>query len=195
MKASPFSWASCAKVRRQLLTHLLELDRGDFHAHCSGLDLGHVEDVADERQQVRAGAVDGLGVLDLLRGQVLVAVVAEHLAQDEQAVERRPQLVRHIGQELGLVLRRQRQLLGPLLQGLAGQLDLVVLLLDLGLLAGEQPGLLLQLLVALLELILLLREEDLGLAEGGRLLLQPRVLLLELLLLTSAARRPATAIA
>ncbi len=51
-----------------------------------------------------------------LAGEVAVRVVAELLAENQDAVQRRPQLVRHVGQELGLVLRRQRQLARPSLR-------------------------------------------------------------------------------
>ena len=44
--------------------------------------------------------VDGFGVLDLLSDQVLLGVFGQHLRQDQQVVERRPQLVAHVGQEL-----------------------------------------------------------------------------------------------
>ena len=54
-------------------------------------------------EQVVAGGVDRLRELDLLVGQVAVVVVGQQLGQDQQAVERRAQLVRHVGQELRLV--------------------------------------------------------------------------------------------
>ena len=124
-----------------------------------------------------------MGELDLLRGQVVLGVLREQVGQDEQAVQRGPQLVRHVGEELRLVLRRQRELLGLLLELLLGQLDLPVLALDLGVLPREEPGLLLELLVGLLQLLLLLLQELLGGLERVRLLLEPGVGLLELLLL------------
>jgi hypothetical protein len=62
--------------------------------------------------------------------------------------------VRHVGEELGLVLRRERELLGLFLERLARLLDLLVLALDLLVLVREQPRLLLQLLVGLLQLLL-----------------------------------------
>ena len=71
----------------------------------AGLDLGEIEDVADQVEQVGAGAVDGARELDLLGRQVAVRVVRKLLTQNENRVERRAQLVRHIGQEFGLVLR------------------------------------------------------------------------------------------
>ena len=85
------------------------------------------------------------GVFELLGSQVAVLVFAQHLGQDQQAVKRRAQLVRHVGQELGLVLRYQRELLGFFLQRFSRLLDLAVLFLDLGVLLFEQLGLLLQL--------------------------------------------------
>jgi hypothetical protein len=51
--------------------------------------------------------------------------------------------VRHVREELGLVLRGERELLGLLLQRLPGLLHLLVLALDLDVLVGEEAGLLL----------------------------------------------------
>ena len=83
-------------------------------------------------QQVGAGQVDGLGETrpacptGCRRGSRTAGQ-----DQDQQAVERRAQLVRHVGQELALVLGGQRQLLGLFLERLAGLLDLAVLALHL----------------------------------------------------------------
>ena len=84
-----------------------------------------------------------------------VGVLGQLLAQNQDAVERRAQLVRHVGQELGLVPRRQRQLRGLLFQRAAGLLDFLVLALDLGVLLGQLARLGGQLLVGLLQLLLL----------------------------------------
>ena len=91
-------------------------------------------------------------------------IVGELLAQDEDAVERRAQLVRHVGQEFRLVLRGQRQLGRLFLQRAAGLLDFLVLALHLDVLLGELLGLLLELLVGLLQFLLL------GLQFAGELL-------------------------
>ena len=115
-------------------------------------------------KQIGAGAVDGAGELDLLRRQIAVRVLGELLAEDEDAVERRAQLVRHVGEELGLVLRGERQLGRLFLDRAARLLDLLVLALDLDVALGELLGLLLELLVGLLQLALL------GLQLGGELL-------------------------
>ena len=165
------------------LPHLGERHRRDVHRHGPGFDLGQVQDVVDQVEQVGAGAVDRLGKADLLGGEVAVRVLAQDLRQDEQAVERRPQLVRHVGQELGLVLGDEGELLGLLLQRHLGLLDLLVLLLHLRLLAGEELGLDLQLRVGRLQLVLLLAQQLLGLLQRAGLLLQPLVGLGERLLL------------
>ncbi len=52
-------------------------------------------------------------------GHVVVGVVLELLGEDQQAVERGAQLVGHVGDELGLVLRRDGQLAGLLLDAAA----------------------------------------------------------------------------
>ena len=72
----------------------------------------------------RARRVDRLRELDLLLVQVAVRVVGEQLREDQQRVERRAQLVRHVREELALVLRRERELLGLLLERRPRELDL-----------------------------------------------------------------------
>jgi hypothetical protein len=74
----------------------------------------------------------------------------------------RAQLVRHVGEELRLVLGGERELLGLVLQFLPGLLHLAVLALHLLVLLGQQACLGLQLFVRQLQLLLpalqLLRE-------------------------------------
>ena len=130
--------------------NLLGIDRDG-----AGFDLRQIENVADQVEQVGAGAVDGAGEFDLLRRQVAVRVVGELLAEDQDAVERRAQLVRHVGQEFGLVLRGQRQLGRLFLQRAARLFDFLVLALHFDVLFGELLRLLLQLLVGLLQFLLL----------------------------------------
>ena len=108
--------------------------------------------------------MNGARELDLLRRQVAVGVVAELLAQHQNAVERRAQLVRHVGQEFRLVLRSERQLLGLFFQRAAGLFDFLVLAFHFDVLFGELLRFLRQLLVGLLQLFLL------RLQFGGQLL-------------------------
>ena len=87
-----------------------------------------------------------------LARQVAFRIVGELLAEDQDRVERRAQLVRHVGQEFRLVLRGERQLGRLFLQRAAGLLDFLVLALDFDVALGELLRLLLELLVGLLQL-------------------------------------------
>ena len=187
-------WTSISKLEALVLgdrperpldevAHVGERDVADVDVHPPGLDLREVEDVVDQVEQVRARRVDRAGELDLLVAQVPLRVLAQQLREDQQRVERRPQLVRHVREELGLVARRQRELLRLLLERRAGELDLAVLDLDAPVLLLEQLRLLLQLLVRLLELLLLRLQQLLRGLQRRRLLLELLVRLLELLLL------------
>ena len=116
------------------------------------LDLRQVEDVVDQRQQVGAGRMDVPGEVHLLGGEVAAAVLGELLPEDQNRVERRPQLVRHVRQEFRLVLRGQRELGRLLFERAPRLLDFLVLALDFDVLFGELLRLRGQLLVGLLQL-------------------------------------------
>ena len=147
-----------------------EVDLLGLHGHRARLDLRQVEDVGDQVEQVGAGAVDRPRELHLPRRQVAVGVVGQLLAEDQDAVERGAELVRHVGQELRLVLRGQGQLGGLVLERAPRLLDLLVLALDLDVLLDQLLRLLGQLVVGLLQLALL--RLQLG-GELLRLLQQP----------------------
>ena len=74
--------------------------RRDVQRHGARLDLREIQDVVDQREQLRARRVDGARELDLLRREIAADVVGQEARQDQQAVERRAQLVRHVGEEL-----------------------------------------------------------------------------------------------
>ena len=99
--------------------------------------------------------MNGPRVLHLLVGEIFVGIVAKLLRQEQQAVQRRAQLVRHIGQKFRLVLRGERQLRRFFLEGQPGDFHLPVFAFHLGVLIGQQLRLFLQLLVGLLQLFLL----------------------------------------
>ena len=126
-----------------------------FHRDRAGLDFGKVEDVADQVQQVGAGALNGAREFDLLRREVAVGVIGELTAEHQNAVERRAQLVRHVGQEFRLVLGSERKFLGFFLESAASLLDFLVLALHFDVLLGELLGFLRKLLVGLLQFFLL----------------------------------------
>ena len=102
-----------------------------FHSDRARLDLRQVENVIDECEQVGSRRMDVLGEVNLLRGQIAAIVFRELLPQDEDRVERRAQLVRHVREEFRLVLRRERQLRGLLFERPPRLLDFLVLALDL----------------------------------------------------------------
>ena len=155
MNASDRASASCRNDALDRLHEVREQELLGIDGHRARFDLRQIENVADQVQQVGAGAVNRLRELDLLRRETLLGVLRELLAQDQDAVERRAQLVRHVRKELGLVARGERELRRLVLERAARELDLLVLALDLGVLLGQQACLLRELLVGLLQLALL----------------------------------------
>ena len=150
--------AALGLVPERAADHVEEVGEEHFlglHRDRAGLDLREVENVGDQIEQVGAGAVNRARELDLLARQVALGVVRELLPENQDAVERRPQLVRHVREELGLVLRRQRELGGLVLERAAGLLDFLILAFDLDVLLGELLRLLRELLVGLLQFLLL----------------------------------------
>ncbi len=94
--------------------HLFE-QRHDFDVfeedvHLAGFDLRQVENVVDQAEQVTAGAFDLLQVATDIVLSEIGDVFLEDLAVADDGVERRAQLVAHIGEELRLVLARDLEL-------------------------------------------------------------------------------------
>ncbi len=137
--------------RLHVVDQLNQGDPGRTDVHLARLDLRQIEDVVDQLEQVGTGPVDRLGEFHLLRRQIALGVVRQKFGQNEQRVEWRPQLVRHVRQELRLVTHGDGELLGALLQDLPRLLDLGVLDLDVAVLLGQQLGLLLQFGIGRLE--------------------------------------------
>jgi hypothetical protein len=74
----------------------------EIKLHPPGLDLGQVKDIVDQGEQVPGcteHAIEGLDVL-LQRLDIL----PQHLADADDGIERRAQLMAHIGEELRFVL-------------------------------------------------------------------------------------------
>ena len=143
-----------AEVAVDVLAQPGEGDVFDLDRHRARFDLRQVENVVDQVQQVRARRVDVARELDLLRAQRAGCVLGQLLTQDQNRIQRRAQLVRHVGQEFRLVLRRQRQFGRLLFQRATRLLHLGVLALDFGVLFGQQPRLGAQLFVGLLQFAL-----------------------------------------
>jgi hypothetical protein len=155
-----------------VVLHVGDGDEIGKDLHLAGFDLRQIQDVGDELEQVGARRVDRAHELELLVGQVALIVLGQQVRQDQQAVERRAELVAHVGQELRLVLARERELRGLLLEALARQIDLAVLGLDVAVALLEQRRLLLQLGVRLLQLVLLRLQQLLRGLQRTRLLLE-----------------------
>ena len=77
-----------------------------------GLDLGQVEDLVEQLEEVLAGAQDVAEVLLLALVDLAEHAVEQHLREPDHGVERGAQLVRHAGEELGLVAADHLQLAG-----------------------------------------------------------------------------------
>ena len=89
----------------RLVEQRVEAEILEVEADAAGLDLGHVEHVVDDVEQVFAARVDVLAVFLVFVG----AERAEHaqlhdLREADDGVERRAQLVAHIGEEFRLRL-------------------------------------------------------------------------------------------
>ena len=91
------------------LDELLEVEVDGIELQLARLDLREVEDVVDDRQERGPGAVGGLGVVVLRRGEL---GAEEELDHAEDPVEGGADLVAHVGEELGLEPHR---LVGALL--------------------------------------------------------------------------------
>ena len=104
-----------AVLRRQRLDGLDDLvdqrrqsESVQIKLHPPGLDLGEVEDVVDQGEQVTARAKHAVERLDVLLQRL--GILPQHLGDADDGVERRAQLVAHVGEELRLVLARLGEL-------------------------------------------------------------------------------------
>src|SRR5579872_4756058 len=126
-----------------------------FDADRARLNLREVKNVADEIEQVGAGPVNRAGEFDLPRREIAVGVVGELLAENEDAVQRRAQLVRHVREEFRFVLRSECKLRRFLFDGAAGLFDFLILTFDFDVLFGKLLRFLRELFVGLLQFALL----------------------------------------
>ena len=121
-----------------------QLEAGEVNFFLACLDAGEVQDIVDESQQASAVALDDVQVFELLIGHDALDPAQQDGSQGNDGVQRRPQLMAHVGQEPVFQLAGIIQLLL-----LDFQLD--VLLGQLICLYGQLFGLLLQRGVGVLE--------------------------------------------
>ena len=96
--------AQAIHLRGARARQLRQVHRGEADLEAAGLGLGQVEHVVDERQEVLAVALDPLQRLARPCAQVLLRRRHEEIGEAEDGAERRPKLVAHGGEELGLHL-------------------------------------------------------------------------------------------
>ena len=99
-----------AHHRDAALERVLQRERRDLELDLPRFDLGEVEHVVDEREQVVPRGEDVVEVLRLLLVHVADHSLAQHLREADDRVQRRPQLVRHVGEEVRLVLAGRLEL-------------------------------------------------------------------------------------
>ena len=84
---------------------LRQIERLQVELHPAGLDLRHVQDVVDDFEQIVAAGQDVVAVfLVFLRAERAEHAAAHDLGKSDDGVERRAQLVAHIGEEFGFGL-------------------------------------------------------------------------------------------
>jgi hypothetical protein len=88
--------------RGDIVEHLVEIEMGPLDAHLVGLELGKVEDVVDDPEQVLARGLDLLHVVELARRQ---PGLEHQMGHADHGIHRRADLVAHVGQEIGLGAR------------------------------------------------------------------------------------------
>ena len=84
---------------QSVIDQVAQVEREVFQNQLAGLDLGEVQDLVDDRQQVVGGFLDGRQVF-LLAAAHLGAL--QQTAEAEDAIQRGAQLVAHVGEEFGL---------------------------------------------------------------------------------------------
>ena len=119
------------ELRERVAHQRVEGDRDDVQLDLPRLDLREVEDRVDQPQQVLAVVEDALDIGRFLRRQDLVLAAEDDRREPDDGIERRPQLVAHVREELAL---RAVGLLGHVL-GLA---KLLLVALALGDVADER---------------------------------------------------------
>ena len=92
------AFLACPLGHHRAATRQQRIDRkhGVLQRQLAGLDLGQVEDVADELQQVLGGSGE---FVDAVTRQAVMAVAAHQVGQADDGVHRGADLVAHVGQK------------------------------------------------------------------------------------------------
>src|SRR5215212_2244271 len=100
--ATVMSSGMTSTVTDSAVDRILHVDRALGNPDAPGLDPRHVEDVVDDGEEVLAARADVAAVLGVfVRAQRAEDAALHHLREADDGVERRAQLVAHIGEEFG----------------------------------------------------------------------------------------------
>ena len=98
----------------------------------AGLDFGEIEHLVDQIKQVLSGLGNALQRLDEIVLAQVLGVFQQHLGNADDGVERRAQLVAHIGEKLALGLSRLHRLIPRLRKAVDQLLKLCLTPLQFG---------------------------------------------------------------
>ena len=100
-----------------LIDQVVDIDVFGKGLHPAGFDLGKIENIVDERQQVGTGLVDLFQVRNKVLLLQVLGFLLQHLAVAEDGIHRSTQLVTHVGEKCALGLVRG---IGGLVRGIGG---------------------------------------------------------------------------
>ena len=69
--------------------------------HFSGLDLGQIENIVDQRQKMAGRTLDTIERLDLIVAFEFARILLQHFGYADDGIEWRAQFVRHVGEKAG----------------------------------------------------------------------------------------------
>ncbi|VVP48613.1 hypothetical protein PS732_05293 [Pseudomonas fluorescens] len=93
--------------RQGVLQQVAQVERNVVEHQFAGLDFREVENLVDDPEQAVGGLFDGAQIVELARGQF---AFLQQVGEAENAVERRADLVAHVGEEFGLDPARLQRL-------------------------------------------------------------------------------------
>ena len=101
-------FVGCQRLQRAAnrLGNVLNAVIGKFEDKLAGLNLGQIEHVIDESEQVPAVGLKAFEYAQHLLGRLAVSAICHQFGIAKNGIERRAQLVTHIGEELRFVLAR-----------------------------------------------------------------------------------------
>src|SRR5262249_62099581 len=117
MQADTATGGAFAQEQERVANRLREVEIRQFELHPPRLDLRQIEDVVNQGQEMASGLQNVLQVLALFLIDLPEQSLEEHLGKADDRVQRSPEVVGHVGEELALVL--------------AGDFQLAALVLDL----------------------------------------------------------------